>query len=112
MNLTLYGLNYPGEPSGAVYLSFEPHSPNQQLVVESVDNRREFPAQTGIAWTVSVPEDSMLMRTDRGKLVLVWEFRGKTMESDTNEVLTLAKLGFNDFAIVSQGDFPGAQSRY
>jgi len=55
--VTIYGLSYKGEPTGALFLSLELQNPNARLIVEEMGHRHEYPADTSTTWAVSVPGD-------------------------------------------------------
>jgi hypothetical protein len=98
--LTLYGLVFTGEPHGALHLSLEPQNPNSRLVVESMGQRHEYPADTNMTWVVSVPEESMLERDDLGRLTLAWDLNGRRIQSDANSVWSFARHGLNRFRLI------------
>jgi hypothetical protein len=100
--VTIYGLFYKGEPTGALHLSLEPHNPNSRLIVESMGQQHEYPADTSRTWVVSVPEGSVLERDDIGRLVLAWDLPRHRTQSSANEVLSLARLGLHGFRLVPE----------
>jgi hypothetical protein len=97
VTVPIHGMVFRGEPGGALHLSFEPHDPHSTLTVESVGERHEYPAETGIDWLVAAPEGAALERNEIGLPVLVWKPRGKRTESRANEVWSLANLGLHGF---------------
>lgn len=101
--VTIYGLVFRGEPSGLLYLSLEPHNPHSSFVIEDMGQRKEYSAEVGIDWLVAIPDGATLARSNNvGLLEVVWNFRGKRMNSSANEVLSLAKLGLHGFRILRQ----------
>ena len=81
--VTIYGLVYKGEPPRGLHLSLEPQNPNSRLVVESMGQRHEYPADTSMTWVVSVPEESTLERDRYGRLLLAWDLRWYAESSTT-----------------------------
>jgi hypothetical protein len=101
--IPIYGLIFRGEPSGLLYLSFEPHSPNSRFVTENMGQRNEYFAEVGIDWVVAVPEGATLARKNNtSPLQLVWNFRGNRKYSSANEVLSLAKFGLHGFRLMRE----------
>jgi hypothetical protein len=98
--VTIYGLVYKGEPPGALHLSLEPQNANSWLVVESMGQRHEYPADTSMHWVISVPGESTLERDDIGRLTLVWDLRGRRIQSDANSVWSFARHGLHGFRFV------------
>jgi hypothetical protein len=98
--VTIYGLVYKGEPRGALHLALEPQNPNSRLIVQSMGQRHEYPADTSMTWVVSVPEGSTLERDDIGRLTLVWDLRGRRIQSDANEVWSFARNALHSFRFV------------
>ncbi len=102
VTIPIYGLNFRGDPSGLLHLSFEPPSPHATFAMEDKDGRRhEYPAQTGIDWVVAAPEGATVERDDIGRSVLAWNLHDRRMQSTANEILALAKLGLHGFRILS-----------
>src|SRR5262245_21860368 len=54
--VTIYGLVFRGDPVGALHLSLEPPNPHSQLTIGHGEERKEYPAETGIDWVVAAPE--------------------------------------------------------
>jgi len=101
--VTVYGLIFRGEPSGALHLSLEPHDPHSTLTVESIGKRNVYPAETGIDWVVAAPERATLERDEIGRMVLAWNnLHGNRMQSSANEVWSLAKLGLHGFRFLRE----------
>jgi hypothetical protein len=98
--VAIYGLVYKGDPVRALHLSLEPQNPNSRLVIESGGQRHEYPADTSMSWVVVVPEESTLERDDIGRLTLVWDLRGRRIQSDANSVLSFARHGLHGFRFV------------
>jgi hypothetical protein len=96
----IYGLFYKGEPHRALHLSLEPQNPDSRLVVENMGQRHEYPADTSMTWVASVPEGSTLERDDIGRLTLVWDLRGRRMQSNANEVWSFARNDLHGFRFV------------
>jgi hypothetical protein len=103
VKITIYGMTFHERPSdGALHLSFDPQNPNTKLVVERDGKLNEYPAKTGINWTVAAPEGSTLEPDEWGLRVLVWNRNGKRRRSTANEVWSFAKLGLHGFRFLSQ----------
>jgi hypothetical protein len=100
--VTVHGLVFPGEPSGALHLSLEPHNPQSTLTVESMGKRNVYNAKTGIDWVVAAPAGATLERDELGRLVLAWDLHGKRTHSDANEVWSLARLGLHGFRFLRE----------
>ncbi|MCI0459792.1 MAG: hypothetical protein L0Z62_22815 [Gemmataceae bacterium] len=101
--VTIYGLIFRGEPSGALHLSLEPHDSHSTLTVESMGKRNVYPAETGIDWVVAAPEGAKLERDEIGRMVLAWNnLHGNRMQSSANEVWSLAKLGLHGFRFLRE----------
>lgn len=100
--LTLYGLVFSGDSSGALHLSFEPHGPHCVMTVGEGEGRVEYPGQTGIDRVVAVPDDARVEKDKRGVTVLAWSHRGRRQESTANEVFSLAELGLHGFRVVRE----------
>jgi hypothetical protein len=102
--VTIYGLVFPGEPTGASHLSLEPYPDSARFSIEVENNgtRQVYPAKTGIDWVVAAPEGARLERNADGQMVLVWELHGNKMESRANEVWSLAKLGLHGFRFLDE----------
>jgi hypothetical protein len=100
--VTIYGLVFRGEPSGALHLSLQPHDQHSMMVVESGGNRNEYPAETGIDWVVAAPEGAKLERNEIGLTDLAWDLHGKRMQSSANEIWSLAKLGLHGFRFLRE----------
>jgi hypothetical protein len=102
VEVTIYGLVFLGEPSGALHLSFEKPDPQSKLTVNGVEGYKEYPAETGIDWVVAAPEGAALERDQIGRMVLAWNLRGKRTRSDANEVWSLARLGLHGFRFLHE----------
>jgi hypothetical protein len=107
VDVPIYGLVFRGEPSGLVYLSFEPHSPLIRFIVEDKGGRAVYHAQTGIDWVVAAPEGAELKRGETG-LALDWNLHGKRKQSSAYEVMSLAKLGLHGFRVLREPDSNGS----
>ena len=100
--VTIYGLTFRGDPTGALHLAFEPQNPNSSFTVEKDGQRHTYPADTSMSWMIAAPEGSTLERDEIGRLVLAWSLYGKRTRSDANEVLSLARLGLHGFRVLRQ----------
>jgi hypothetical protein len=102
VKVTIYGMTFREEPNAALHLSFDPHNPKTKLVVERDGKDNEYPAKTGIDWTVAAPEGSTLEPSESGLRMLVWNRNGTRRRSTANEVWSFAKLGLHGFRFLSQ----------
>jgi hypothetical protein len=102
VQVTIYGLVFPGEPSGALHLSFEPHNPQSTLEVKSEGNSKVYQAETGIDWVVAAPWGATLEQDGNGQRVLTWDLHGNRVQSSANEVWSLAKLGLHGFRFLRE----------
>ncbi len=108
--VTLYGMVFRGAPSGALHLSFEPHSKNAQMTIQEPGGPQEYSAQTGIDWVITVPDRTAWERDDIGRVVLGWDLHGKHRQSDAQTVFSLAKLGLHGFRILHEPSGTEARS--
>jgi hypothetical protein len=95
VNVSIHGLTYPGDPTGAVHLTFEKPILNSKLVV----NGKEYSAKV-IDWEIAAPAGSKVESNGSGRQVLKWYFRDKCVESDANQALSLASLELHGFRII------------
>ncbi len=96
--VTVYGLVFRGDPTGALHLSLELHNPHSKLTVGRGEERKDSPAKTGIDWVVAAPEGATLKRNGIGLMALAWEdLHGNRMLSSADEVWWFAKLGLHGF---------------
>lgn len=102
VNVTIYGLVFRGEPSGALHLSLEPHNPHSSLEVGRGEKRNKYLAETGIDWVVAAPEGAKLERNEIGLMELAWDLRGNRVRSSANEIWSLAKLGLHGFRFLRE----------
>jgi hypothetical protein len=101
--VTVYGLVFRGDPTGALHLSLEPHNPHSKLTVGHGEERKEYPAETGIDWVVASPEGATVKRNGIGLMALAWEdLHGNRMLSSANEVWWFAKLGLHGFRFLRE----------
>lgn len=100
--VTIYGMIFVGDPSRLAHLSLEPHDPTTRFIVGSGSDSREYPARTGVDWTVAAPEGSALERNEFGLMSLAWNFRGQRTRSLANEVWSFAKLQLNGFRFIDE----------
>jgi hypothetical protein len=110
VSVTIYGLVFRGDPSGCLHLSFEPHNPRSTLTVEGMGKREVYPAETGIDWVAAAPEGAKLERNSMGKMVLAWDRHGNPIQSNANEVWSLANLGLQGFHFLRQPHLAGSVS--
>ena len=102
VQVTVYGMVFRGEPTGALHLSLEPNNPNTKLTVKSDGRSIEYPAETGLDWVVAAPEGSTLERDEIGRMVLAHDLHGHRTKSSANDVWSFAKLGLNGFRFVRE----------
>ena len=111
VEITLYGLIFEGDPTGALHLSLEPHNPHGALVIGRGAQEVEYPAKVGIDWTIAVPANAKTERDGISRTVLAWDFHGKRTQSDANEVFSLANLGLHGFRIVQEPRADGSKPK-
>lgn len=102
VKISLYGMIFPGEPSGSLHLSFAPHNPKSQLQIGSAPESKEYKAETGVDWIVAVPPGARLERNRHGVEVLAWELHGRRHESRAQEVWSLAMNRVHGFRFLRE----------